>query len=156
MTRCEIRSRGGRAAAGFLLVLALLASGVEADHARAAASHRRTERFLALTNEARVEHGRRALALDARLSRYATRHSRAMARRGELFHSEDLAAVLDGLDWSVGGENVGVGSSLADLQGAFLASKPHRRNILRRAYDHAAIGIVRSDGSIWVTVIFYG
>lgn len=156
MTRCEIRRRGGRAALGLLLLVGLLVSGVETDHARAAASHRRAERLLALTNEARVEHGRRALALDAGLSRYAKRHSRAMAEAGELFHSEDLAAVLDGREWSVGGENVGVGTSLAGLQRAFLASKPHRRNILRRTYDHAAIGIVRSDGNIWVTVIFYG
>ncbi len=155
MGRCAI-SRSGRAAAGLLLVLALLATGVETDHARAAAAHRRAERLLALTNAVRVDHDRRALALDARLSRYAKRHSRAMAEAGELFHSRDLRAVLDGLEWSVGGENVGVGSSLTDLQGAFLASKPHRRNILRRAYDHAAIGIVRSDGRLWVTVIFYG
>lgn len=156
MTRVHIGSRSGRAAAGFLLVLALLASGIATDHARAAAPRARMEHLLALTNDARAEHGRSALALNAKLSRYAQAHSRQMAEEGRLFHSEDLAAVLDGLDWSVGGENVGVGSSLTDLQDAFLASKPHRRNILRKAYDHAAIGIVKSDGNLWVTVIFYG
>jgi uncharacterized protein YkwD len=156
MTRAHNRSRSGRAAAGFLLVLALLASGIATDHARAAARHARVERLLALTNDVRVEHGRSALALDARLSRYAKAHSRQMAKEGRLFHSEDLAARLDGLEWTVGGENVGVASSLTDLQEAFLASKPHRRNVLRKAYDHAAVGIVKSDGNLWVTVIFYG
>lgn len=156
MTRVHIGSRSGRAAAGFLLVLALLASGIATDHARAAAPRARMEHLLALTNDARAEHGRSALALNAKLSRYAKAHSRQMAEEGRLFHSEDLAAVLDGLEWTVGGENVGVGSSLTDLQDAFLASKPHRRNILRKAYDHAAIGIVKSDGNLWVTVIFYG
>jgi uncharacterized protein YkwD len=156
MTRCRIWSRSGRAAAGFLLVLSLLASGIVTDHARAAASQTRKERLLALTNAARTEHGRSALALNAKLSRYAKAHSRAMAKEGELFHSEDLAAKLEGLEWTVGGENVGVGSSLTDLQEAFLDSKPHRRNILRKAYEHVAIGIVKSDGNLWVTVIFYG
>jgi uncharacterized protein YkwD len=40
--------------------------------------------------------------------------------------------------------------------GEFMESKPHRRNILRRGYDHAAVGVVKSDGSLWVTTIFYG
>jgi len=152
----KANSRCARTAAGFLLVLALLASGIATDHARAAASSDRREQMLSLTNEDRAEHGKKVLALNAKLSRYATKHSRAMAAAGYLFHSEDLADELDGLDWSMGGENVGVGSSLTDLQDAFMASKPHRHNILRKRYDHAAIGIVKSDGTFWVTVIFYG
>jgi uncharacterized protein YkwD len=79
-----------------------------------------------------------------------------MADAGYLFHSEDLAAELEGLDWSMGGENVGVGSSLTDLQDAFMHSKDHRKNILNKVFDHAAVGVVKSDGSLWVTVIFYG
>jgi uncharacterized protein YkwD len=79
-----------------------------------------------------------------------------MADAGELFHTGDLAAKLRGLRWSVGGENVGVAPSLDDLQDAFMASKPHRSNILREGYDHTAIGVVQSDGNFWVTVIFYG
>ncbi len=152
----KANSRCARTAAGFLLVLALLASGIATDHARAAASSDRREQMLSLTNEDRAEHGKKVLALNAKLSRYATKHSRAMAAAGYLFHSEDLADELDGLDWSMGGENVGVGSSLTDLQDAFMASKPHRHNILQKRYDHAAIGIVKSDGTLWVTVIFYG
>ena len=56
----------------------------------------------------------------------------------------------------MGGENVGVGSSLTDLQAAFMASKVHRQNILQEGYDHAAVGVYESDGAFWVTVIFYG
>jgi uncharacterized protein YkwD len=150
------RSRCGKAVIGFVLVLALLAPGIATDHARAAASESRTDQMLALTNEARVTHDKAALDLNAKLSRYATRHSRQMANAGTLFHTEDLADKLSGLDWSMGGENVGVGPSLTDLQDAFMGSRTHRRNILRNGYDHAAIGIVKSDGTLWVTVIFYG
>jgi uncharacterized protein YkwD len=35
-------------------------------------------------------------------------------------------------------------------------SRIHRENILRRVYEHAAIGIVRVRSRLWVTVIFYG
>ena len=37
-----------------------------------------------------------------------------------------------------------------------MASKVHRENILRSSFDHTAIGMVRRNGSLWVTVIFYG
>ncbi len=60
------------------------------------------------------------------------------------------------MDWSLGGENVGVGGSLDGLQRAFMASKLHRQNILNETYDHMAVGIVKADESLWITVIFYG
>jgi uncharacterized protein YkwD len=37
-----------------------------------------------------------------------------------------------------------------------MASKPHRKNILQSGFDHVALGVVKSDGNFWVTVIFYG
>jgi uncharacterized protein YkwD len=114
--------------------------------------------MLAYTNEDRREHDRRALDFAARLSRYAKDHSQAMARKGYLFHSSEqqLRDALAGYDWEIGGENVGVGGSLEGLQDAFMASKLHRQNVLREAYRDAAVGIVREDDRIWITVIFYG
>lgn len=156
MSQVLARSRRGGAAVAVLLSLVLLSSGIWTDHARAAAAKKPQKELLALTNEARSEHGKSDLALNARLSRYATKHSRAMAHKGYLFHSANLAAKLKGLEWSMGGENVGVASSLTDVQAAFMVSKDHRKNILQKVFDHAAIGVVESDGVIWVTVIFYG
>lgn len=156
MSQVLVRSRRRGAATAFLLSLLLLSSGIWSDHAGAAVAKKPQKELLALTNEARSEHGKSALALNAKLSRYATKHSHAMADKGYLFHTGDLADKLKGLDWSMGGENVGVASSLDDVQAAFMASKDHRRNILQKVYDDAAIGVVESDGVIWVTVIFYG
>jgi uncharacterized protein YkwD len=153
MTRVISGRRG--IAVAFLLLGSLLWSGTVADRAEAGAKADRTQ-MLRLTNQDRVERDRDRLDLDAKLSRYAVRHSRAMANAGYLFHSEDLAEVLDDVEWSLGGENVGVGSSLADLEAAFMASKPHRRNILEDDFENAAVGVVKSDGNFWVTVIFYG
>lgn len=154
MTQVLSRSRT-RIAAVLLLCLSLLLSGIATDHARAGHAAKRRAEMLQLTNEARDHKDRDALKLDTKLSRYAIKHSREMAKKGYLFHTEDLADRLKG-DWSMGGENVGVGSSLTDLQAAFMGSKPHRRNVLRPGYEHTAIGVVQSDGSLWVTLIFYG
>jgi uncharacterized protein YkwD len=149
----RIRSR---IAIVFLVSASLLLSGFATDHARAGQVAEDRSVMLQLTNESREDRNREALELNRRLSRYAVRHSRAMANRGELFHTEDLAALLQGLDWHVGGENVGVGDSLDGLQATFMESRPHRQNILCDDFDHTAIGVVQSDGSFWVTVIFYG
>jgi uncharacterized protein YkwD len=149
-------TRGRRTAAvALLLLVAFLAQGLHTSGANAAGTQRGT--MLSLTNEDRAAHDRAALSLNARLSRYAEKHSRDMAGKGYLFHTDDLASRLKGLDWSIGGENVGVGSTLDSLEDAFMRSKEHRRNILRNAFDHSAIGVYRdAAGNVWVTVIFYG
>jgi uncharacterized protein YkwD len=149
---------GDRSLAGVALALliVLLAQSVSADRASASADHRRRAYMLSLTNDDRAQHDRAALRLNVVLSRYASHHSRQMATKGFLFHTADLNSKLKGLDWSIGGENVGVGSTLDGLEGAFMRSTPHRRNILRTGFDHAAVGVIRSNGSFWVTVIFYG
>jgi uncharacterized protein YkwD len=155
MAQAISRSRT-RTAAVLLLSLSLLLSGSATDQARAGESAKRRAELLQLTNEARDQKDRDALALDVKLSRYAISHSRAMAEAGQLFHTEDLADKLGQRDWSIGGENVGYGSSLTDVQAAFMGSTPHRKNILRTGFNHTAIGVVESDGNFWVTVIFYG
>jgi uncharacterized protein YkwD len=147
------RRRGALAAV--VLSVALVVQGAFAPSADAAT--RRRDTMVSLTNADRTERDRDALGLNAKLSRYAKRHSRDMADAGDLFHTEDLAEKLKGLDWSIGGENVGVGSDLNEVEDAFMRSKPHRRNILRRAFEHMAVGVFQGDDDrFWVTVIFYG
>jgi uncharacterized protein YkwD len=145
-----------RPALALLLVLAFFTSGIVTDRSPADAAPRWRAQMLQLTNEAREDADRDPLELDIELSEYARRHSRDMAEDGELSHTANLADKLKNVDWTIGGENVGVCSSLADVQDAFMASRPHRRNILRREFDHAAIGVYKSGGNLWVTVIFYG
>jgi len=156
--QATVVTRGRRAAAValLLLVVAFLGQGLSPRYASAATQHRQRDHMLTLTNQDRTERDKAALDLNARLSRYAKAHSRDMAAKGYLFHSTDLPARLKSVDWSIGGENVGVGSTLDGLESAFMRSKDHRKNILRKSFDYAAIGIVKADGSFWVTVIFYG
>jgi uncharacterized protein YkwD len=141
-----------------MFVAALVLTALAPARAEAEERFGRRRQMLALTNEDRTQHHRRALNFAAAISQYAKDHSQAMARRGHLFHStgQQLSGVLQGHTWSIAGENVGVGGSLESLQDAFMASRLHRENILRPEFDRAAVGVVREDGRLWVTVIFYG
>jgi uncharacterized protein YkwD len=154
------RGRGTARRATAVLLSGLLVFGVALTTTDAEAHERsgRRRQMLALTNEDRQAREREDLAFAARLSRYAKLHSLAMARRGRIFHSSatQIRGALDGERWSLAGENVGVGSSLEGLQDAFMSSKLHRDNILRTTFRRAAVGVVRDDGHLWVTVIFYG
>jgi uncharacterized protein YkwD len=106
-------------------------------------------------NEARLRHDTDRLFLRRRLVRVARSHSRAMANAGSLFHSTNLGAKMP-KGWRIVGENVGVGYSIESLHEAFMASPAHRRNNLRPAYEKIGVGVVRRDGRIWITVVFYG
>ena len=60
--------------------------------------------------------------------------------------------------FSTMGENILVGPanmSVAQMEGAWMNSAPHRANILHSTFRHVAIGAVRVDGVLWVTVFFY-
>jgi uncharacterized protein YkwD len=153
MTKSGNRSRR-RMALVFLLAAVLVSSGIAITPAHAGTGLR--GQMAPLINDDRVDRDRSALKLDLELSRYARRHSQDMADAGALFHTSDLAARLKGKHWSIAGENVGVAPNLRDLEETFMASTPHRRNILNRKFDHFAVGVVESDGNFWVTVIFYG
>jgi uncharacterized protein YkwD len=137
-----------------LLAAVLVSSGIGTAPAHAGTGLR--GEMFKLTNDDRADHDSRVLDLDTELTRYARRHSQAMADAGEIFHTKNLAAKLKNKDWSAAGENVGVGTSLSGLEAAFMDSTQHRRNILNRDFDDVAVGVAEADGNFWVTVIFYG
>jgi hypothetical protein len=86
------------------------------------------------------------------LASAAAAHSAHMAAEGRVFHSSNLAGITD--DWEAMGENVGVGTDMAQVYEAFMASGPHRANILGD-YTHAGVGTHTDDeGLVWVAVIF--
>ncbi len=156
--RLEGRKWGGTALA--MLLSGLLAFGLVPYRGADAALRRdgRRAEMLALTNQDRQQRDREELGFAAKLARYAKQHSEAMANKGYIYHSTEaqLRDALGNYRWTIGGENVGVGSSLESLEDAFMASKPHRENILRRSFDHMAVGIVRAHDKTWITVVFFG
>lgn len=98
------------------------------------------------------------LRFDALLVDDARAHSRAMARRQELYHSSP--AGMDALlpsGWTGWGENVGVGGNCRQLHRAFMDSPDHRSILLSDAFNNVAVGaVVGADGSLWVTETFFG
>jgi uncharacterized protein YkwD len=113
--------------------------------------------LLKLTNAARERRGLIPLRLDRDGSVIARRHSVAMAAAGQLVHTTDVSPYLDGIEWHRWGENVGYTPGGVDgLQQAFMDSEPHRHNVLEPGFRRVAIGTVRADGVLWVTLFFYG
>ena len=114
-------------------------------------------RLFKATNQSRGRFDVPQLRLNRELSAIARRHSLAMATNGELFHTANVDVYLHGIDWHIWGENVGyTPGDVEGMERAFMGSPPHRGNILNRAFRQVAIGAVRVDGTLWVTVFFYG
>lgn len=113
-------------------------------------------KLLRATNESRARFDVPRIRLNRELSVVARRHSMAMARSGELFHTADVDTYLHAIGWYIWGENVGyTPREVPSVQQAFMDSPPHRENILNPAFHEIAIGAVRVDGTLWVTVFFY-
>ena len=158
----HLRSIGASVAVSVALVLSLSPPPVAASplHAR---TNVRVQvgtdawQVFKATNASRAGSHLAALKLNRAMSQVARRHSLAMAHAGKLFHTTDVSVYLDGIDWHAWGENVGyTPGDVAGLQQAFIDSPPHRENILNGAFQQVAIGAVRVDGTLWVTVFFYG
>jgi uncharacterized protein YkwD len=139
---------------GLLVAASLVLVLLPARPAEAASSPERAMQWR--HNYARKSREIRGLKFSPSLSLKAERHSLKMARSGYIYHSSCLSCTFSSYSWSVGGENVGVGSSVRSLHRAFMDSPPHRRNILYRAYRYIGIGVVKSGGRMWVTVLFMG
>jgi uncharacterized protein YkwD len=108
------------------------------------------------TNESRGRFDLPNLRLNRELSVIARRHSMAMARNGGLVHTADVDIYLHGIAWRTWGENVGyTPRDVTSIQQAFMDSPPHRENILNGTFREVAIGTVRVDGTLWVTVFFF-
>ena len=146
-----------RTLAGVAVVLATtLTLGLLQAPAANATARLRTDMFKA-TNSSRSSHDKHRVHINLKMSNKARVHSVAMAKAGTLFHTSDVSVYLRGVKWSAWGENVGMTTEdIPTLQDAFMHSKDHKKNILNSGFSHVAIGAIRRDGVLWVTVFFYG
>ncbi len=77
-----------------------------------------------------------------------------MAKRHSLYHTSAESLGRRVTRWRVLGENVGFGGDVRSLHKAFMESPAHRDNILFDRYRHVGVGVKRSGGLMWVTVVF--
>lgn len=100
----------------------------------------------------RAASGLGPLAVDADLVAVARAHSATMASQARLFHTPDLATQVQG--WVKLAENVGVGTTVDDVDRALMASADHRADILDPRFNGIGIGVVAGGGRLWVTQVF--
>jgi len=142
---------------GRTVVVAALAIGLLSFAPGRADASTSSERAMAsYINAARTNHSRAALRFSDGLSSLARRHSQTMASQDRLYHNPYLAQWMANWSWRILGENVGVGPTVYGLHVAFMNSPPHKANIMDRRFRNVGVGIVSSNGRIWVTVIFRG
>jgi uncharacterized protein YkwD len=144
-----------RALAIPLLLVTLLT--VTAQPALAGAQ---SERFRAemvrLVNQTRSSHGLHTLRLNNHLSREAWRHSVEMGQRYVLFHTSDVWDLVQPYDARVWGENVAYAGTLRRVEQLWMHSYEHRVNLLNPSFRWAAIGVMKANGWLWVTLQLYG
>jgi len=109
--------------------------------------------FLALTNQLRSSLGIQTLTPQAQLTQIARDWSAHMAGQGTISHNPSLPNQVTA-NWTQLGENVGMGGAVAAIQTAFINSPHHYENLANGAYNFVGIGVVDSNGTIFVTVDF--
>ena len=103
-------------------------------------------------NRARIVHGRHVLARKYDLTLVARAQAQRMANSGTLYHNPNLTTAVRNWRWV--GENVGYGPTVLAVHRAFMASPPHRANVLDRDYTQVGVGVVRRGSRVWVVEVF--
>ena len=146
-----------RAAALATVVLAL-AAAMLLTPARADAATSKEAELLAAVNAARTAAGVAPLRLSQAVSDGVSRPwSQTQANRGSIGHNPDFAGQISARatsQWTVVGENVGHGWSVASLQQAFMGSPAHRANVLDPRFTYVGLGVVERGAELWVTENF--
>ncbi len=110
--------------------------------------------FLTSLNDLRASKGLGALASNGDLTAVARAWSARMAAAGTISHNPALADQSPST-WVGLGENVGVGTDVATLHDAFVASAAHYKNMVGASFTSVGIGVVRDGGGrIFVTADF--
>jgi uncharacterized protein YkwD len=147
----RVLTRSVRSALLSLLALTLVGPSALIGAAPAGATTTRAQRMVEKINIARANHGLPPLRTSPDLMAAARTHSSAMLGQGLLFHTASFSSLCC---WDHIAENVGMGYSLLDLHRAFMASAPHRANILDRRMDQVGVGFASVNGQLWVTEVF--
>src|SRR4051812_26374223 len=153
--RPSIRLVAGAALAVLLGVAALLGTSASAESSPSAFG----SRLVSLINQARADHGLKALTVASGTSSVAANWTNHLDQQQALSHNPDLGHQLEthgSPDWTAYGENVGDGptSSADTLFQAYMNSPEHRDNILGSAYRYLGVGVVFDHSTAWNTLDF--
>ena len=141
--------RTGRSAVlAVALAAALMALGAGCTkNAEAYASFQRI-------NTERTNHGLGTLVLDDALVAKAQAWAETLAATGTVRHSVLTDGVPAG--WRFVGENVGSAGSVDQMHDLYMASAPHRANILDARPNRVGTGAAMAGGRLYVVQVFAG
>jgi uncharacterized protein YkwD len=139
-----------------MLVIAVLLATLAAGSTTPASAGVYRAQMFDIINKARTNHDVDEVKLNVDLSQDARHHSRRMADLGYVFHTPNISGKLKSVSWSTYGENIGMAHTLKRVRELWMASPPHKANLLNEKFDWVGVGVVHRDGWFWVTVIFYG
>jgi hypothetical protein len=108
--------------------------------------------FVALINQLRASKGLPSLAVNGGLTAQARAWSANMSANGLRENPDEASGAPAG--WTVLGENVGTGSSVGDVEAAFVHSAAHYANLVGPRFNLVGVGVVVSNGALWVTEEF--
>jgi len=117
--------------------------------------------MLSLVNEEREKAGLGPLKLDAKLSEVALAHTRDMHQSDFFSHvsprTGSLKNRLQGADvtYRAAGENIGMASSIREVNRLLFESPGHRANLLNPEFTDLGLGILaQEDGTFLITQVF--
>ena len=115
----------------------------------------RAERsFVRKMNNAREDAGKAPLKLDREVSKVSKVHTKEMVIDESLHHTSTTVLSKRVTNWTLLGENVGVGGNVSSLHQAFMNSPAHKANIMLGSFKYVGVGVMKDDGRMWVTVTF--
>ena len=126
-----------------LVVAVLLLSGCQSDGQNAVQNE---------MNADRQAHGLRALPTHEQLNQKAQAWAEKLARDGKLSHS-NLASGVPSC-WRSLGENVGYGSTAAQVEDAYMNSSGHRANILDAKWKYVGVGYAKRGSLVFTVQVF--
>jgi uncharacterized protein YkwD len=104
-------------------------------------------------NVVRAEHGVSHLDPDLAQMNKAQAWADHLAATGALAHSDPWEGLYDGA--RAVAENVGFGGDIASVMAAFMASPPHRDNLLNPRWNRVGTGVaVGRNGGVYVVQVF--
>lgn len=112
------------------------------------------------TNQERAKVNAPPLKWNDRLTIAARLHSDEMAKHKDLSHQVKGEPVFTerlsdrGARFSAAAENVGFGEDVETLESGWMASPPHRANMLNPTYTEMGVGIFRDGNRLWATEDF--
>lgn len=103
-------------------------------------------------NADRQSNGLRALPTHDQLNKKAQAWAEKLARDGKLSHSNLSSGVPS--CWRSIGENVGYGSTAAQVQDAYMNSRGHRANILNSKWKWVGVGYAQKGNRVYTVQVF--